>query len=335
MESTLPSGPKPTKEAYLSNLRTLKEHHKSGDDDMIAQRNSPLKSMKGKAVLCIEELIAEKEAAETKLLLGTKVISDGSVLSKKIALSVKNNVVVNAPSKPLRVPVPIAKVATASTGNSAPNHVVSKPIPRKSENVTVAVVQEKPIKLGRKATRRFAKMSEILPNYKLDKSIKREVVTELQKLNCWSDDEEEDLSSKDALGGAGDDESSDSECESGKRQAPAATVDCSMRQAVLGNTSLVENAPGPRAKKTQKGSSSKHAYLEQQKEQARLKARTAIVKKAVKVFVRMRKEEMDLYKKNHFALHGKASLERALIEKLVVFRVNKIMNAAFSSAVER
>jgi hypothetical protein len=78
-----------------------------------------------------------------------------------------------------------------------------------------------------------------------------------------------------------------------------------------------------------------NAYLQEQKELARQKAKETIVKKAVKVYVKLRKDEHDRLHKSHWATTGRLAVEKAVRDKIIMFRINRIMTTAFNNAVEK
>jgi hypothetical protein len=163
-------------------------------------------------------------------------------------------------------------------------------------------------------------------------------------MDCWSDDEPDESAS---LGTIHDEseESSDSDEEAITPVLPTNTSGASVK--ISGKSS--KNLPSASAKITttaatpagnmksdgKSGKVAVNAYLQQQKEEARRKAKETIVKKAVKVYVKLRKDEHDRLHKSHWATTGKLAVEKAVREKIATFRVNRILTTAFASAVEK
>jgi hypothetical protein len=180
----LPSGPKPTKEAYLSTLRTLKEHHQNTEEEHKLVRNSPVKTTAGKAMLCTEEVITTKPA-ETKIVATT--ILKSAILSKSVAVKEAVKIVAKEHAPPPQAPV--------TQGLPKPNKIPSSTQGTKrviqTESLRQQAKQKEKLRLGRKATRRFTVLAGMLPNFNLDKSTKLQVAETLQEMNCWSDDEPE------------------------------------------------------------------------------------------------------------------------------------------------
>jgi hypothetical protein len=184
----------------------------------------------------------------------------------------------------------------------------------------------------------------VLPNVHLDKSMKLKVATELKKMDCWSDDEP-DENSLDTIHDF--EHSSDSEDESvapaAKPIAPNASVKLSEKSGknTVGASSKITTAASaavPAGNMKSDGKSSKvavNAYLQEQKELARRKAKEAIVKKAVKVYVKLRKDEHDRLHKSHWATTGRLAVEKTVRDKIITFRINRIMTTAFNNAVEK
>jgi hypothetical protein len=345
----LPSGPKPTKEAYLSTLRTLKEHHQNTEEEHKLVRNSPVKTTAGKAVLCTEEVITAKPV-EAKKIVTTTVLKSVN-LSKAMAMKDEVKILAKEHAPPPKVPVtPALKKANKITPSTQSTKRVIQ-----TESLKQQAKQKEKLRLGRKATRRFTVLAGMLPNFNLDKSTKLQVAETLKEMNCWSDDEPEEGMSSFAEGD--DDESTDSEAEQPIKQGskqlesapaiaqstnkstkniPAASAkvnaedstSSSSRAAVLANFTKA-------VKPAQAKPKGPHAYLEEQKELARKKAKEAMVKKAIKLYVRVRKDEVETQRKQQWAASGKYALERSIVAKVAAARWNRILSQAFPLAMDK
>lgn len=334
MTSTLPSGPKPTKETYLAALRILKEHHQNAEEEHQLVRNSPNKAMAGKSVLCGEEIVLAKPPGENT---ATSLLKTAKTVAPK------------EPTKSTKMPTKepeaqmSAKVVKPSQASS--KSVKMNPITQSSKrahHISSEALKAEPketIKLGSKATRRFTVVAGLLPNFRLDKSTKIKVAETLKELNCWSDDElavEEEEEDNDS-------DSTDSEFEA-KRAVPPPVPETTPAAVPLTahNKSMKKTAPAGLIKSTvvsktagNNSSNKAHAYLQEQKEQAKRKAKEAMVKKAIKLFVRVRKEEMDAHCKQQWATNGKHAVERAMIARVAAARWDRILRQAMPVAVDR
>jgi hypothetical protein len=361
--SSVPSGPKPTKETYLATLRILKEYQQNNDEDHTAQRNSPVKSKMGKAVLCTEEVIlaAETIKATTELnnkhassiILGAKNSSvktlaptastqTAPVAQPTVAVPAKTVTIAESPSKSVKI-APSQQSMKSPQGGSVQSGMSQKVKPGQTPAAPLSPTPEEVVKLGRKANRRFTQVLTVLPNVHLDKSMKLKVATELKKMDCWSDDDPDENGTLDTVHDF--EHSSDSEDDSvapaAKPNAPEASVKLSgksTKNAVGASSKITNGHAAPTGNLKSDGKSGKvavNAYLQEQKELARQKAKETIVKKAVKVYVKLRKDEHDRLHKSHWATTGRLAVEKAVRDKIIMFRINRIMTTAFNNAVEK
>lgn len=336
MSSSVPSGPKPTKEAYLTALRTLKEQHKSAEEDMKLMKNSPVKSMKGKPVFALEEIVQEK--VETTITPSIQLKGKHSTgLSSKPSKK-ESNTAATAPQE--NSSSMSAKPTKASSVVRSVKFTKQKAIEVSSSKTMESVKETKEVKLGKKATRRFTAVAGMLPNLRLNKSIKLEIASALMSLECWSDDEPDVNLSMDSSHHSEDETDSDSdvgfESSTGGGLPPESFKEPQFASVKLSApiTDKAANSVKKKAK-SEEGKSVKHAYLEKQREEARRKAKQAIVQKAVKLYVRVRKKEAEDSRKQYWATSGKKTVESMVISKMTNFRVNKIINQGFLIAVDR
>jgi hypothetical protein len=212
----------------------------------------------------------------------------------------------------------------------------------------------------------------MLPKYKLDEKAKQKIAIALKDLNCWSDDDDYEAVNK--LRKIEEDSSdSESDCEqsleslaSTKYVPKAPKLQSSLlstksrslqpmqsrRNSVFTRTSVISEKRNtdvtssagsnkidqlvkPKYTVIQtKHQSAKLAYLEQQKEVQRMKAKEIIVKKAVKLIMKLRTEEMTA-KQRHSQHHNLSTLERLSIESIATTRVNRIIKQGIGIAIDR
>lgn len=366
----IPSGPRPTKETYLATLRTLKEHHNNTEEEHNLVRNSPIKAAVGKAKLCVEEVVLTKQAEETPVHVLTQKKQKSVAIKGGLEGIARREIASTREQQDSKTVVPAATASHTTFANkgidrqvthstalgtvstkSAKFTAVSQSSKRVSAGTTDPVAnheaqRKKKLKLGRKATRRFTVLAGMLPNLKLDKSIKLEVAETLKEMDCWSDDEPE--SGMASVAEDSDSDSSASEAEhndstqlmgasstslqmgkSMKSAAPGVSTKLTNLAAVVGASKKVKSAAA-------EGKSTKaHAYLEQQKETARQKAKEAMVKKAIKLYVRVRKDETEARRRQEWLTSGKYAVERAVTAKFAATRWYRILDQALPVAVAR
>lgn len=324
MQSNVPSGPKPTKEAYLNTLRILKEQHVSLDEPA---RSPTSKSFKSRIVLCSEDVV-HPHHPETKPVPANNNQNNRHVPSA-VRLGAKHTVKIEEPV------VQQSKAVKISSGAS-----------KKHTTVTQPAEPEMVSRFGRKATLRFQILSKRMPKYRLDFPMKQKIATELKNLQCWSDDDDFE-SMKVASTSRDSNEESDSDGSYGfEEKTPKAVpvittkqpaqVTQSTKNVGFHGASVKENGPdsSPKANKSSK-SGKQHAYLEEQKEKQRAETRDRIIKKAVKLLLKMRKEEEEAFKRRQLEGQSKLTPQQKLaIQKIAAMRVNRMIARGLSSAVE-
>lgn len=341
MQTVLPSGPKPTKETYLANLRVLKEQHISLDEPM---RSPTSKSYKNRRLLCSEDIIHPSNP-ETNLPtnLESKPVNNTTLaikLGPKIVDAAQDTVVPPSPSKSVKI---------SAGGVSRKINLLAEP-----QLVT---------RFGRKATLRFQMVAKKMPKYNFDLSVKQRVATELKNMNCWSDDEDYESTRIDrSKSGEGSDESDSdgsygfeektpkrSKPETLKTKHPTSPVGGarttqqhsptakSTKNVGFHGASTKSNAPetSPKANKSGMSSKGPQAYLEPQKEKQRAEAKERLIKKVIKLILKMRKEEEDAFKKRQMEGQNKLTPQQKLaIQKIAAMRVNRMVARGLSMAVE-
>jgi hypothetical protein len=409
MSQILPSGPKPTKETYLSNLRSVKEK----DEVTKGSATAEWRSKSSKTGFAGEDEIHdtigfedEEEEPDNSSPLG--MLFGSLKFGNQQPGSTNND-------------------AGASEQHTVENtSLAAASIKKKTSFKATSITSE----FGRKASARFSVVSQKIPNVKLDQSVKEQIAKELQAINCWSDDEHDDddlhlgeldyepptgdvkqqkqvsiLTNASVLrtftGVAADQGESANKKEDAHHRSDVATAPNSTlavsylpepsqkivsfaaaasqpvpptsvalpaptagssrkvsmavttgsrKFSVLGsgsgsgggvNTGALTPQPpvssistsARRMSKAETSQRIKHAYLEKQLEMQRLEEHNKFIKKAVKIIVRTREEEI-LFKRRAAELQRQREFRLAIITRYATARVGRIFVAAFSTAKE-
>lgn len=374
MSSIIPSDPKPTKEAYLTALRILRENHKVSDDPT----GSPLRRA---------QLFTGEESRITSTTDAT-VPDATDPINSFLA-----NIALGGRSERRNIPTPSLPIRKASvflsenTSEKNPdsqtlnNLLIDNGSSEKSKKVAIEQVQRLSngsdstgavIKFGRKATRRFTMVSNMLPKYKLDEVAKQKIAVALKEINCWSDDDDYEAVKKlkaieedsDLSGSDSDQELSLEALASQKHthqsvkamgntlkeanlvskkyrglHPQTSSKNASFQPAPPASTSAKERPNLMRPKHTiyqTKQQTAKQAYLEQQKELQRQQAKEVVVKKAVKLIIKLRAEEESQQKRSELAKkYNLSTLAMLSIESIALARVSKILKQALVLAVDK
>jgi len=192
MNSIIPSDPKPTKEAYLTALRILRENHKVSDDPTGSPlRRAQLFTGEESRITNTTDANASDAADPINSFLATialggrserRNIPTSSLPTRNVSLLVPQSPVSEIPASQ-----PVNNTPFGNGSSEKLKKPVNEPVQRLSNgsDSTGGI-----IKFGRKATRRFTIVSNMLPKYKLDEVAKQKIAVALKEINCWSDDED-------------------------------------------------------------------------------------------------------------------------------------------------
>ena len=375
MNSIIPSDPKPTKEAYLTALRILRENHKISDDPTGSPlRRAQLFTGEESRITNVTDANAPDATDPINSFLANialggrserRNIPTPSLPTRNASLLVPQSPVIETPaSQPVNT-APIGSCSSEKLKNSA-----NTPLQRLSNgsDSTGGI-----IKFGRKATRRFTMVSNMLPKYKLDEVAKQKIAVALKEINCWSDDEDYEAVKKlkaieedsDLSSGSDSDQELSLEALASKKHThqsvkamgntlkdfnlvskkyrglhpQTSSKSATIQPTPPAQTSAKERPNLMRPKHTiyqTKQQTAKQAYLEQQKELQRQQAKEIVVKKAVKLIIKLRAEEETQQKRSELAKkYNLSNLAMLSIESIAMARVGKILKQALVLAVDK